>query len=147
MNHPEKVKAILKEGFSCSQAVLATFCEELNLDRNAALKLADAFGGGIGHMGLTCGAVTGACMVIGLRHGRTVAGDNEAKRVTSLLVRELVEEFKNRNRTMVCKELMGCDVGTREGMLYAKEHDFRNTLCPKFVADAAEILDEILSVE
>ena len=79
------------------------------------MKLADAFGGGMGHMGLTCGAVTGACMVIGLRHGRTAAGDNEAKRITSLLVKRLAEEFQERNRTMVCKELMGCDVGTPEG--------------------------------
>jgi C_GCAxxG_C_C family probable redox protein len=144
-NHPEKAKAILKEGFSCSQAVFAAFCEELHLDKNTALKIADAFGGGIGHMGLTCGAVTGACMAIGLAHGRTAALDNEAKQKTSRLVRALVEAFRERHGTIVCRELLGCDVGTPEGARYFKDHDLRNTVCPEFVAAAAAILDEILS--
>jgi len=142
--HPDRAKELLKEGYSCSQAVFAAFCEELKLDRNTALKIADAFGGGIGHMGLTCGAVTGAAMVAGLRHGRTVAADNEAKLKTSRIVKTLAERFAARHGTIVCKELLGCDVGTPEGMQYFKDRDFRNTRCPAFVAMAAEILDEIL---
>ncbi len=144
INHPESAKALLKEGFSCSQSVFATFCEELGLDRNTALKIADAFGGGIGHMGLTCGAVTGAAMVIGLRHGRTAAADNEAKQRTSRIVKALAERFAERHGTIVCEKLLGCNVGTPEGMQYFREHDFRNTRCLAFVETAAAILDDIL---
>jgi len=142
--HPDRAKELLKEGFSCSQAVFATFCEDLKLDTNTALKIADAFGGGIGHMGLTCGAVTGASMVIGLKHGRTAAADNEAKQQTSRNVRALAERFTERHGTITCKELLGCDVGTPEGAQHFKENDFRNTRCPHFVAAAAAILDDIL---
>jgi C_GCAxxG_C_C family probable redox protein len=144
-DHPESAKALLKEGFSCSQAVFAAFCEELKLDKDTALRISDAFGGGIGHMGLTCGAVTGAAMAIGLAHGRTVAADNEAKQRTSRIVQALAKRFAERHGTITCKELLGCDVSTPEGFQYFKEHDFRNTRCPAFVSTAAEILDEILA--
>jgi C_GCAxxG_C_C family probable redox protein len=143
-NHPDRAKELLKEGYSCAQSVFATFCEELGLDRNTALKIADAFGGGIGHMGLTCGAVTGACMVIGLKHGRTAAADAEAKQRTIGRVRLLAEAFRKRHGTIACRELLGVDLGTPEGARYFKENDCRNTVCPKFVADAAAILDDIL---
>ena len=144
MNNPEKAVSILRDGFSCSQAILATFCEKFGLDKGVALKLADAFGGGMGRMGLTCGAVTGAFMVIGLRHGRMSAGDREAKEETIRLVREFVRRFKSRNETIVCRELPQCDIGTDEGFKHAEEQRLVRTLCPAFVAHAAEILDEIM---
>lgn len=70
MKKPDQAAALFEEGFACSQAVLATFCERFGLDRHIGLKLAEGFSGGIGRQGLTCGAVTGALMVIGLRYGR-----------------------------------------------------------------------------
>jgi C_GCAxxG_C_C family probable redox protein len=143
-DHSERAKELLKEGYSCSQAVFATFCEELGLDKDTALKIADAFGGGIGHMGLTCGAITGAAMVAGLRHGRTAAADNEAKQRTSRIVKALAEAFREKHGTIACAALLGCNVGTPEGMQYFKEHGFRNTKCLQYVADAAAILDDIL---
>jgi C_GCAxxG_C_C family probable redox protein len=144
MNDPEKAKSTFKEGFSCSQAILSTFCEKFNLDRNIALRLADSFGGGMARMGLTCGAVTGALMVIGLKEGRTSAGDGEAKERTYRLVREFFTRFEKRNGTIACKELLGCSISTDEGLKYAQGKELFTTLCPKFVADAAQILDELI---
>lgn len=144
MNNSEKAVSIFQEGFSCSQAILSTFGEELNLDKNTALKLADGFGGGMGRMALTCGAVTGAFMVIGLKHGRISTDDMEAKQRTTRLIRKFINKFEERNKTIVCKELLECDISTVEGFDYAKEHNLMNTLCPGFVADAAEILERIL---
>jgi C_GCAxxG_C_C family probable redox protein len=144
MNTPEKAVSTFDQGFCCSQAVLSTFGEELGLDRTLALKLAESFGGGMGRMGLTCGAVTGAFMVIGLKHGRTSADDLVAKENTTRVVGEFVAKFEERNNTIVCKELLGWDISTERGHQRAKEHNLFETLCPKFVADAAEILEEIL---
>ena len=62
------------EGFSCSQSVLAAFAPELGLDADAALRVSAAFGGGMGRTGGTCGAVTGALMVLGLQIWRDRRG-------------------------------------------------------------------------
>lgn len=144
MNYSGRAVACFNEGFSCSQAILSTFGEELNLDKNTAMKIADGFGGGMGRMALTCGAVTGAFMVIGVKYGRISADDREAKQKTTQLVRKFTKKFKEKNKTIVCKELMECDISTEEGFKQAKEHNLISTLCPKFVADAVEILEEIL---
>ncbi len=95
-------------------------------------------------MALTCGAVTGAFMVIGLKYGRTSADDWEAKQKTASLVREFAEKFEERHKSIVCKELLGCDISTDEGSKHAKESNLTGTICPKLVADAVEILEEIL---
>ena len=94
-------------GFSCSQAVLAAFCEELGLDRNTALKISQPFGGGMAQRGETCGAVTGAYMVIGLKHGRTQPEDTAARDRTYALMREFIDRFTNAHGTLQCRELLG----------------------------------------
>lgn len=144
MNRAESAVSDFRRGFSCSQAVLAAFAESLELDRNTALKLGAGFGGGMGRMALTCGAVTGAFMVIGLKHGATDAGDREAKEKTQRIVREFAGRFKERNSSITCRDLLHCDISTLEGFEEAKEKNFLMTVCPKLVRDAVEILEEIL---
>lgn len=144
MNNTEKAVILFEEGFSCSQAIFSSFSEELGLDKNTALKIADSFGGGMGRMAFTCGAVTAAFMVIGLKYGRTLASDQKAKQKTTELVRKFAEKFKERNQFLDCKKLLNCDISTAEGSEYAKKHNLTKEICPKFVADAAEIIGEIL---
>jgi C_GCAxxG_C_C family probable redox protein len=137
----ERAVSLFEEGFSCSQAILSTFGPQLGLDRETALKVATAFGGGTGHMGETCGAVTGAFMVIGLKHGRIRAEDEETRDKAYELVAEFVDKFRSRNGSIVCRELLGCDINTPEGLALAREKN----VCPGFVRDAAEIIEEILA--
>jgi len=144
MSRVELAVSCFREGFSCSQAVLSTYGTQFGLNREIALKVAGAFGGGMGHMGETCGAVTGAFMVIGLKYGRTIAGDKQSQDKTVSLANEFVNRFKSRNVSIVCKELLGCDLSTPEGTNMAKEKNLFATICPKFVQDAAEIIEQIL---
>lgn len=134
-----------KEGFSCSQAVLSAFAPQFGLNQETALKISGAFGGGMGRMGETCGAVTGALMVIGLRFGQTNAEDEDAKEKSYELAREFAHRFRARNNACTkCRELLGCEIGTPEGMQTAKEKELFTMLCPKFVRDAAEIVEQLL---
>ena len=80
MNRVERAVSSFKEGFRCSQALLSTYGVQFGLNREVALRISEAFGGGMGRMGETCGAVTGAFMVIGLRYGKTRIEDERAKR-------------------------------------------------------------------
>ncbi|MGD8539669.1 MAG: C-GCAxxG-C-C family protein [Candidatus Aminicenantes bacterium] len=133
-----------KEGFSCSQAILSAFCEPLGLDRTTALKIAQSFGGGMAQMGDTCGAVTGAFMAIGLKHGRTRADDDRAKEKTYELVRDFVQRFRAVHGSIVCKELLGYDLSKEEEMREAQEKKLFDDFCPKLVQTAAAILEDLL---
>jgi len=143
-NRSDKAVSIFKEGINCSQAVLSSFADDFGLDKDMALKLAAGFGGGMGRMAQTCGAVTGAYMVIGLKHGAVTAQDRAAKEHTYQVVRDFNDRFKARNKSLICKELLNCDISTPEGFEEAKQKGLLTTVCPKMVRDAVEILEEMM---
>ena len=144
MNKVRCAVECFKSGFNCTQAILSTHAEDFGLDRETALKVAAGFGGGMGRMAGACGAVTGAFMVLGLKHGATTADDKEAKERTYASVREFTKRFEARHRSIVCRELLGCDISTAEGQQTAKDQNLFTTVCPKLVEDAAVILEEML---
>jgi len=144
MSNVEIAVASFKAGLSCSQAVLSAFAPGLGLDRQTALRVAAAFGGGMARMGQTCGAVSGALMVIGLKHGHVAAQDKAAKEKTYALVREFVDQFRARNGSLLCRELLGYDIGTPEGMQLILEKGLTASICPRLVRDAAEILERLV---
>jgi C_GCAxxG_C_C family probable redox protein len=117
----------------------------LGLDREQALRIAGAFGGGMARMGETCGVVTGSMMAIGLKHGKTKAFDDEAKERTYRLVNEFVDKFKARHNSIVCKDLLDCNMSTPEGLQEFKNRNLIETHCARFVREAAEMLEEILN--
>ena len=95
-------------------------------------------------MGEICGAVTGAFMVIGLKYGRTTVQDAKSHEKTNRLVKEFVDKFKSRNGSIVCRELLGCDLSTPDGQKTFVDKKLRDTLCTKLVRDAAEIVGQLL---
>ncbi len=144
MSRAQDAVQSFKQGFSCSQAVLAALSEPLGLDRERALKISQGFGGGMARMGLTCGAVTGAMLAIGLKYGRTRPEDEEAKEKTYSLVHEFLRRFQDRHGSIVCRELIGVDLSSPQGHNLGVERGVFENLCPRFVADAVEILEQIL---
>ncbi len=144
MNRKERALGLFKEGFSCSQAVAAVFAEEHGLPIETALRIAQGFGGGMARLGETCGAVTGAIMIIGLKHGRTRPEDAAAKERTYALVGELFRRFRSRHGALPCRDLLGCDMGTVEGRKIADDGKLHETLCPLLIASAVDILEDIL---
>src|SRR4030042_724869 len=112
MSDVEKAVSCFNEGFMCSQAVLSAYAEQFGLNRETALKVSAAFGGGMGRMGETCGAVTGAFMVIGLKYSRTTVQDTQSHEKTNRLVKEFVGRFKAISGSIVCRGLVGRDLNT-----------------------------------
>ena len=144
MDRADNAAALFKEGFSCSQAVFSVFAPDLGVDRETALKLAAAFGGGIGRTGETCGAVSGALMALGLKYGRTRGDDEETREKTYALAREFMERFGTKNETTRCKDLLGVDIGTPEGLQKVREDESYEEKCSGFVRDAVKILEDML---
>ena len=145
MSKIKEAVSCFTDGFNCSQAIFSTYTPELGLDRETALKISCSFGGGIARMGETCGAVTGALMVIGLRSGNTNVGDKQAKEATYGVARDFISRFEQFNGSIKCKDLLCCDISTIEGTKIANEKQLFTTLCPKFVGDAALIIEQILN--
>lgn len=145
MKSSEMAAALFQEGFSCSQSVFTAFAVQYGLDRETALKIGGAFGGGMGRMGDTCGAVTGALMALGLKHAPVRPEDKDIKEQTYALARELAAQFKVRNDGYVmCRDLLGCPIDTPERLQAARDRKLFETLCPKFVRDAAEIAEQLV---
>lgn len=132
--------------FNCSQSVFAAFATEMGIGEELALKLATEFGGGA-RCGQICGAVSGALMVLGLKYGHSHADDRDEKANAYRLAVEFNKRFSNKNRSVVCKDLLGYDLSDPEGLAIIKEKDLFKTICPKMVADAVEILEKMLSEE
>lgn len=143
----EQAVSCFSEGFNCSQAVLSTLGPEMGLDRETALRVAGMFGGGMGHMGNVCGAVTGAFMTIGLKYSKFQDGENEKRDRGYALVQQFTEEFTARHGSIVCKELLGCDLSTPEGLAQAREKGLFRDLCPKLVQSAVDILEQMELLE
>ncbi len=114
------------------------------MEHELALKLANPFGGGLGKTGGTCGVVTGALMIIGLKYGTSDAADEKANAAVYEMGRKFMQKFKSRNTTTVCRDLLGFDVYTREKMVSDEERVIFD-LCPKYIQDAAEIIDELMN--
>ena len=131
-----------RDGINCTQAILSAWSSRHGLDRDTALRLGGAFGSGM-NMGETCGAVTGALMVIGLRHAKVSKAGFLSRDRTERETLAFIERFKARNGTVSCKELLGCDLGTAQGRAAARRDRSFKTRCPNFVRDAAEILEEM----
>jgi C_GCAxxG_C_C family probable redox protein len=144
MTKVKQAVSTVEGDFNCSQAILSTYGPEYgNLDRDACLKIAENFGGGIGYLGNVCGAVTGAIMVIGAKYGRIKSDDSEAKTKSNNLTSEFIKMFKARNNTIICKDLIDFDISTEEKREQAREKKIFDN-CPNYVKDAAEILEELL---
>ena len=146
MSSAERAAEFFARGFNCSQSVVAAYAGQFGLTEELALKVAGGFGGGMGRMAGTCGAVTGAIMVLGLKFASTTPGDVKGKENAYAAAREFAHRFNGRNVTLLCRELLECDISTPEGMKRAQEEGIIKQRCPKFISDAAEILDQLLEL-
>lgn len=101
--------SLFKEGYNCSQAVVAAFADMYGFTREQALKMSSSFGGGIGRMRKTCGAACGLFILAGLETGCTEGRNREGKEANYKLVQELAAEFAKRNGSITCAELLGLE--------------------------------------
>ncbi|WBW94933.1 C-GCAxxG-C-C family (seleno)protein [Oceanirhabdus sp. W0125-5] len=146
MNKREEALMLFDKGFNCSQAVFSVFCEEFGLDKNIALKVSTGFGGGLRN-GEICGAVSGAIMAVGLKEGHCIENDLDSKDRAYSHTRDFIDRFKERNNTIICRELLGHDISNEEELQIIKDRGLFNTICPKVIVDAVEILEDFLCLD
>lgn len=142
MTKKEIAAEYFSQGFNCSQSVFATFAEKYGLNKELALKIGCGFGGGMRNAEV-CGAVTGAIMVIGLRYGHIIGDDNDSKSLCYQKTVEFTTAFKNKNKSIICRDLLGYDISMPEQMDIAAEKGLFKTTCVEMICNAVELLEEL----
>jgi len=140
----EQAKELFKSGYNCAQAVLGVFCEELGLDFDTAMKIASSFGGGMGRMREVCGTVSGMFMAAGLAYSNN---DSSAANKTEQykIVQELAQKFKNKNGSIICRELLqGIESSTSPIPSERTETYYKKRPCIELVGDSVEIFEQYL---
>ena len=148
VDHAAKARALFLEGYNCAQAVVGAFADELGMTQRQAVRLASSFGGGMGGMRETCGAVTGMLTVAGLLFGYDSPADDAGKKVHYAHVRALAEAFRARHETLVCRELLAALPGKlAQDPLPRTPEYYKARPCVRFVETAAGILEHELKAE
>ena len=139
MNKKDKAISYFREGYNCSQAVLMACAGE----GEATAKAAAAFGGGMGRLQKTCGAVTGAYIYFGMNYGASGLPQENDKMQVYERVKSFNKAFVEKNGTDLCSELLGEDLNTPDGKARIKERGLHEKVCEKCIIDALEIIEEI----
>lgn len=145
MDHSEYAVELFKKGYNCAQAVAVAFCDVTGLTESDAAAMSSSFGGGFGRMREVCGAVSGACIVLGHLFGRYTPEDgSEAKAKHYELIRSFMDRFKETNGSYICRELTGITKPGGHPAPRTKEY-YEKRPCAEIVRIAAEIVDEMIN--
>ena len=98
------------KGYNCAQAVVCAYCDLFGLDEETAYRASEAFGFGMGQMEV-CGALAGACMLAGLKNSGGLQAVGKTKAETYKLDRQLAAAFREKNQSVLCRELKGVESG------------------------------------
>ena len=146
MQHADYAAELFTRGYNCAQAVLCAFCDVTGLDEETSLRLASSFGGGMGGMREVCGAVSAMFMIAGLLYGGDTEQDDGKKKAHYALIREIAEQFKERNQHLLCRNLLaGLAADTLPSPSPRTEQYYKTRPCVRFVMDAAHIIDSLIA--
>jgi len=144
MDRPAQAyEKMVEHKMNCAQSVITSFCEDFGLATDLAMKVARAFGGGMGQSKGACGAVTGAYMVLGL--ALKPSGDYMKDRAQmGNAMAEFNRKFAKLHGSLNCTDLCGYDLSIPEQGAAARQKNVFANICPPLVRDAAKILEELL---
>lgn len=145
MNKKNEVKAmesrtklaveLKNKGYNCAQAVACTYCDLVGLDEETMFKIMEGFGAGFGTTEGTCGAITGAVALAGMKNSSANLETPDSKASTAKLSREIMTRFKAKAGATICRVLKGVDTKV---VLHS---------CNDCVHDAAKIVEEVVFPE
>lgn len=145
MSHAERARELFVRGYNCAQAVFIAFCDLTGYDEDDAARISSSFGGGMGRLREVCGAVSGAFMVAGCLYGYADETDKNAKTAHYALIQDIAARFRERNGTIICRELIGAEANDKSAVPTDRTADFyKRRPCVELVEIAAEIMDEII---
>ncbi len=145
MSKEKNAVATFRAGNNYAQSVLSSFAEEYDIDNDFALSISSGFGAGMGRLMETCGAITGAFMVIGIHNNNIYKDELEARDVTYQMIQKFSTAFCKKHKSTNCGELINCDLRIEEGRKHFNENELFDKVCVKCVRSSVTILEELLT--
>jgi len=128
--------------------VLASFAQDYGLTEDQCLKIGCAFGGGMARQQMTCGAVTGALIVLGLQYGRAASDPSSKTVMVYDKTKEFFNDFKKRHGSINCRELLqGLDMNDPDDRKKIEELKLFQTICVMYVQDAVKLTERLIHEE
>ena len=129
--------------YNCAQSVLLAYSDVLQVDKETAINLSCGFGGGMGRLQETCGAVSAAYMIFGLANANSKDNPERVEK-TYGMVQSFHNRFTQQKGTTVCKTLINCDLNTEEGQSYFKTNNLKKEVCEGCISDSVKLINEII---
>ena len=123
-------------GLYCAESVLLALAEYQGIESELIPKIATGLCAGISGSSGMCGALLGGIMGLNLTFGRSEGSEpvDDCFDAVGSLIDGFRRQFGSRN----CTELLGCDIGTDEGLARAEQENlFAN--CIEFVGEATRL--------
>lgn len=142
MSRADKAKEYFQQGYTCSQAVALAFVDLTELNEDQLKKITLPFGGGMGRLRLTCGAVSGMVAILGL-----LAPNETTKTEIYTATQTLCKRFEGENGSLICGDLLtGANLKVTVGGEAEKRTDeyYKKRPCAELVYSSAKILEEYL---
>lgn len=131
----EKTLEKRKQGYNCAQSVACTYCDLVGVDEKTMFQMTEALGAGMGNMEGTCGAVSAACVLAGMKNSTGNLQAPDSNKESAKLSGAILDKFLEKNQSVICKALKGVETGKA----------LRS--CPGCIQDAAAIVEEVLFSE
>lgn len=133
-----------RQGFNCAESVLLGLCDYLKVESSFIPRIATGFGGGIGHTGNICGAITGAIMALGIRFGRENPEDKDTRDKLYRLTAAFLKDAEEKLGHLDCFSLIGVRLDTEEGLEKYRKENLRER-CRQIVGIIEEIAQRYLT--
>lgn len=139
-------KSYFLEGYNCTQAVVLSFADKFNVDKNILLKMVSGFGGGIGRQREVCGTVSGMVFVISNLYGYDDPKATNEKASLYSDVQEVCNRFKAQNGSIICSELLGINHGAQSPIPEKRTGEYyKKRPCADLCKIAADIVEKYIN--
>lgn len=140
----EKAIHSFYNGMNCAQSVLTAYADYFKFDAHLALSVSSGFGGGMGKLQKTCGAVTGSFMALGIYNSKKHVGNIDARNATNTMIQKFTADFTAMHGSLDCKALLNCDFTTDEGEKKFLDDDLKKNVCSQCIADSVKLIEDLI---
>lgn len=147
MSKGDIAKGYFEQGYNCSQSVALAFADEVGMDGKLIARLTGGFGGGMGRMREVCGTVSGTAFVLSALYGYSDPTDADGKAQLYADVQKVAGEFKDKNGSVVCRDLLGLTQDGFDNPQPEKRTDtyYKKRPCGDLVKMSADLLEKFIA--
>lgn len=141
-NRVKQAIELFRDGYNCAQSIVGAFEDKLGKDTPTLMDMASGFGGGMGRLQHTCGAVTGSFMVISTLSNKKLPG---AKEKPDDDIQNFARRFTGEFGELNCRNLLGYDLNEPEELEEAHKAEAFDRYCERYIEFSVKTLEEILT--